>query len=155
MILVHIELSEANAFIVKHHRHHKRIPWHRFSIGAVHEGQLVGDLRLFGEQLADIEAGDVGLDWLELTAILGRGLRLEVVHIDVRRAARKDHHDHGFAGRSNAGGSLPPEDISQREAAATQRPGSQKIAAAVTVAIGVFSSQDTQHNRSFMGSVEF
>jgi len=42
MILVHIELSDANSFIKCHHRHHGKIPWHRFSIGAMHDGRLVG-----------------------------------------------------------------------------------------------------------------
>jgi hypothetical protein len=42
--LVPVELKAANAFILKHHRHHGRIPWHRFSIGAkrVDTGELVG-----------------------------------------------------------------------------------------------------------------
>ena len=30
--LVHVEFPQANAFIVQHHRHHGRIPWHRFSL---------------------------------------------------------------------------------------------------------------------------
>ena len=40
--LVHVELAQANAFIVQHHRHHGRIPWHRFSVGASLDGRLVG-----------------------------------------------------------------------------------------------------------------
>lgn len=37
-----VELSEANAFVAAHHRHHKPVVGHRFSIGAEHEGKLVG-----------------------------------------------------------------------------------------------------------------
>lgn len=37
-----IELSEANAFIGLHHRHHKPVQGHRFSIGVEHDGKLVG-----------------------------------------------------------------------------------------------------------------
>lgn len=42
MTLVHLELDEANAFVAEHHRHHKRVVGHKFSLGAVSDGQLVG-----------------------------------------------------------------------------------------------------------------
>jgi hypothetical protein len=42
MKLVHLELKEANAFIETHHRHHKPVVGHRFSIGAEKSGVLVG-----------------------------------------------------------------------------------------------------------------
>jgi len=42
MKLVRIELKEANQFISKTHRHHKPVVGHRFSIGAEHNGKLVG-----------------------------------------------------------------------------------------------------------------
>jgi hypothetical protein len=42
LAVVHIELSEANAFVSKHHRHHKPVTGHRFSIGAEKNGHLVG-----------------------------------------------------------------------------------------------------------------
>jgi hypothetical protein len=38
----HIELAQANAFVERLHRHHGRIQGHRFSIGAVKGGELVG-----------------------------------------------------------------------------------------------------------------
>lgn len=37
-----IELSEANEFVLRLHRHHKPVVGHRFSIGAEKDGQLVG-----------------------------------------------------------------------------------------------------------------
>lgn len=37
-----VELSDANAFIAAHHRHHKPVVGHRFSIGASVGGRLVG-----------------------------------------------------------------------------------------------------------------
>jgi hypothetical protein len=40
--LVHVELREANEFVDAMHRHHKRVIGHKFSIGAVFEGKLVG-----------------------------------------------------------------------------------------------------------------
>lgn len=42
MNLTHVELKEANAFVERLHRHCKPITGHRFSIGAIHEGRLVG-----------------------------------------------------------------------------------------------------------------
>lgn len=42
MNVIRVELSEANDFISKHHRHHKPVVGHRFSIGAEHSGILVG-----------------------------------------------------------------------------------------------------------------
>lgn len=40
--LIHIELHEANELIERLHRHHKRVQGHRWSIGATHNGELVG-----------------------------------------------------------------------------------------------------------------
>lgn len=37
-----IKLSEANAFVEAHHRHHKPVIGHLFSLGAVLDGKLVG-----------------------------------------------------------------------------------------------------------------
>ena len=40
--LIHVELSEANAFVAQLHRHHKPVVGHKFSLGATSEGLLVG-----------------------------------------------------------------------------------------------------------------
>lgn len=40
--VVHIELAEANAFVLRHHRHHREVRGHRFSIAAVLESKIVG-----------------------------------------------------------------------------------------------------------------
>lgn len=37
-----IKLKEANAFVAAHHRHHKPVIGHVFSLGAVLDGELVG-----------------------------------------------------------------------------------------------------------------
>ncbi len=42
MKTVRIELKDANDFVARFHRHHKPVVGHRFSIGAEHEGKLVG-----------------------------------------------------------------------------------------------------------------
>ena len=40
--LVRVELAEANAFVDALHRHHHSVVGHKFSLGAVLDGQLVG-----------------------------------------------------------------------------------------------------------------
>lgn len=37
-----IGLDEANAFVTEHHRHHRRVVGHMFSLGAASEGRIVG-----------------------------------------------------------------------------------------------------------------
>lgn len=37
-----VELRQANEFIAQHHRHHKPVQGHRFSIGVEKNGELVG-----------------------------------------------------------------------------------------------------------------
>jgi len=38
----HIELRDANAFVAEHHRHHKPVAGHRFSIACYDDDKLVG-----------------------------------------------------------------------------------------------------------------
>lgn len=42
MRIVPLTLSQANEFVAKHHRHHKRVTGHRFSIGLEKAGKLTG-----------------------------------------------------------------------------------------------------------------
>lgn len=42
MKIVSLTLADANAFVEQHHRHSKKVQGHKFSIGAVVDGQLVG-----------------------------------------------------------------------------------------------------------------
>ncbi len=42
LALCRVELAEANAFVAAHHRHHKPVVGHKFSLGAVQDGELVG-----------------------------------------------------------------------------------------------------------------
>src|SRR5258708_4470611 len=37
-----VELGEANAFVCQHHRHHKPVVGHLFSLGAAFESKIVG-----------------------------------------------------------------------------------------------------------------
>lgn len=40
--MIPVELSEANAFVEKLHRHHGNVVGHKFSLGAIKDGQLIG-----------------------------------------------------------------------------------------------------------------
>ena len=40
--LCRVDLSEANAFVAAHHRHHKPVVGHKFSLGAMLDGEMVG-----------------------------------------------------------------------------------------------------------------
>lgn len=42
LTLVPISLAEANAFVEAHHRHHKAVTGHKFSLGCENDGKLVG-----------------------------------------------------------------------------------------------------------------
>ena len=42
LYLTPLSLREANAFVDRHHRHHKAVTGHKFSIGCSQDGQLVG-----------------------------------------------------------------------------------------------------------------
>lgn len=40
--LVPVDLAEANTFVSQHHRHHKPVVGHKFSLGAALDGRVVG-----------------------------------------------------------------------------------------------------------------
>ena len=42
MLLVPVSLKDANACVAEHHRHHKPVVGHKFSIGCALDGRLVG-----------------------------------------------------------------------------------------------------------------
>lgn len=47
----HIELKEANAFVEQHHRHHKPVIGHRFSLGA-YDGEKLCGVAIVGRPVA-------------------------------------------------------------------------------------------------------
>ena len=53
LMLIPVSLAEANAFVAQHHRHHKPVTGHKFSIGCTADGQLVG-VAIVGRLLAVI-----------------------------------------------------------------------------------------------------
>lgn len=68
---IRIELAEANAFVAEHHRHHKPVVGHRFSIGAVEGDKLVG-VAIVGRPVA--RALDDGLT-VEVTRLCTDGTK--------------------------------------------------------------------------------
>lgn len=48
LIVIPLSLAEANAFVSKHHRHHRRVPGCKFCIGVMLAGLLSDDSRLVG-----------------------------------------------------------------------------------------------------------
>ena len=42
MKLIPMSLKDANAFVAAHHRHHKPVTGHKYSLGCMMDGQLVG-----------------------------------------------------------------------------------------------------------------
>lgn len=51
MVVVHLELAEANAFVAQHHRHHVPVVGHRFSIGAL-DGEVLVGVAIIGRPVA-------------------------------------------------------------------------------------------------------
>lgn len=42
LTLIPVSLKEANAFVAEHHRHHRPVTGHKFSLGCMQNGQLSG-----------------------------------------------------------------------------------------------------------------
>jgi hypothetical protein len=51
MVIERLDLGEANAFVREHHRHHKPVIGHLFSIGAALDGVIVG-VAIVGQPVA-------------------------------------------------------------------------------------------------------
>lgn len=68
MELKHVELSEANAFVMRLHRHHKKVQGHRFSLAAQHDFDIVGVV-IVGRPVG----GTHQYDWLEVTRLCTDG----------------------------------------------------------------------------------
>ena len=99
--------------------------------------------------LADVDAGDVGPDRLELAADLDRGVRLEVHHVLVRRPAGQEDHDDGLVRAADAGLGLGPQDLRQRQAAQGQAADLQKGPPRNAVAEPLRLAEDRQHGMTF------
>ena len=52
LFVVPVELAEANTFIAQHHRHHKPVVGHRFSIGCVDDQGILHGVAVVGRPVA-------------------------------------------------------------------------------------------------------
>jgi len=71
LALVPVGLDEANAFVAAHHRHHKQVIGHKFSLGAAKDGKIVG-VAIVGRPVARLR--DDG-ETLEVTRLCTDGTR--------------------------------------------------------------------------------
>jgi hypothetical protein len=74
MIVVPLTLADANAFVVLHHRHNKKVQGHKFSLGATEQNYLVG----------------VAIVGRPVSRHLDDGLTLEVTRLTVLNDAPKN-----------------------------------------------------------------
>lgn len=81
-----------------------------------------------GQQLTHLDPGDAAPDRPEFATNLRRRVRLQIVHVEVRRPAGEDHHDHTFRARLRPGGGFRPEDLWQSQAAQRQAADLQAVA---------------------------
>ena len=110
------------------------------------EHQLVGDLGQAGEMLADLNAGNVGGDGLELPANLRGGVHFELEHVLVRGAAREIDHDDGLAGLAQTGLALGPQQLRHGQSTHAQGPDLDEVAPVNPVAKPLLLSMDGEHN---------
>ena len=61
MELVALGLDEANEFVGRLHRHHKPVPGHKFSLGAIKDDALVG-VAIIGRPVARMRDDGVTLE---------------------------------------------------------------------------------------------
>ena len=71
--VVPVELTEANAFIARHHRHHQPVVGHRFSIGCIDESGELRGVCVVGRPVARLAGSP--RDVLEVTRVATDGAR--------------------------------------------------------------------------------
>ena len=130
--------------------HHLRIGVFIDGTERADDGQLVPHAGLQGEVFADLDAGHVGGDRLELAAKLDGRFRLEVVHVHVRRAAAQVDHDgrldRGWSCRCRPSPRPAPQHAGQRQ---TRAEGAdlEEAAAVDAVAVALTRSPKCEHLR--------
>ena len=99
------------------------------------ERVLVGDLGVQRQVLADVDAGDVGLDGPKGAAVLDRGVRLHVERLHVWRPAGQPDEDdrrvrarRGVLGRQPEGEQPVGADGTERQGADLKEPAAGKRA---------------------------
>jgi hypothetical protein len=102
-----------------------------------------------GEDLADPDAGHVGVDRPELAADLDGGLGLEVPQVLVRRPAPEEDIDDRLVPGPGLLSRLGPQDFRQGQHAARHQPADpEKSAAGDPVAVAALPTPDRQHGEA-------
>jgi hypothetical protein len=70
LALIPLKLAEANSFISEHHRHHRAVQGHKFSLGATLDDQLVG-IAIVGRPVSRIRDDGRTLEVTRLCVIPG------------------------------------------------------------------------------------
>ena len=113
---------------------------------AAEDGDFVSNLRLQRQQLANLHAGNGGLDRLELAAVVVAQVRLHVVGVEVRRPAAQEDHDGGLLPARRPGFRLPTQHVWQRQTAQGQGADGQEIAPGDAVAEAVAGAEEVEHD---------
>src|SRR5438876_9648551 len=96
--------------------------------------------------LANLDAGNFGIDRLELAANFRRRVLLEIEHILVRRPTRQKDHDDRLVRFANAGLRLGAQKLRQGQTAQRERADFEEIPARNAVTKTRLTTVDRQHN---------
>ena len=98
--------------------------------------------------LADLDARDVGRDWLEFASDFNRGFGLQIVHVDVAWSASQPEQNHRFASRDLAGfatAGFAAQHLRKCQPAGCQTANLQKTPAGNTVARPERATHQLEH----------
>jgi len=107
---------------------------------------LVHDLGHVRHVFTDLDTIDVGLDGIEFTTDLGRGIRFQIVHVLVRWGTYQVNHDDGLVGILDPGLCLSMQQLGQREASHSQGSDFHEFTTGDAVAQLVISVADGKHD---------
>ena len=111
--------------------------------------QLVHVARQTRKRFANLDSGDVGVDWFEFAADFLGSAGLEIDHVLVRRPARQeDHNDRFVRRRSLTGVRFKSKEVGEAQAAHGEAADFEKVAARDPVAKAVLRAQYIQHASS-------
>src|SRR5438128_1978674 len=86
LALIPLTLAAANAFVGAHHRHHRPIQGHKFSLGAGKDGQLVG-VAIVGRPVSRMRDDGLTLEVTRLCVLPGTKNACSFLYGAVARAA--------------------------------------------------------------------
>ncbi len=89
--LIPVSLARANAFVAEHHRHHKPVRGHKFSLGCTKDGILVG-VAIVGRPVSRyLDDGAT----LEVNRLCTTGIKMRAASCTEQRQEPQSHWDTG------------------------------------------------------------